>query len=78
MRSECIGKSDFKKLDDSIHKPLYDEMHERLKTQKAKQLKKMRSSTVEPVLGTLINFRGMKRIWTRGISPDSYREPINS
>jgi hypothetical protein len=27
----------------------------------------LRSSTVEPVLGTLINFRGMKRIWTRGI-----------
>ena len=42
------------------------------KTPKAKRLKKMRSSTVEPVLGTLINFRPdsivwMKRIWTRGI-----------
>ncbi len=42
-------------------------MHERLKTTKAKRLKKQRSSTVEPVLGTLINFMGMRRIWTRGI-----------
>src|SRR5665213_588951 len=67
LRSECIGKSDFKALTESTDKPLYDEMHERLKTQKAKRLKKLRSSTVEPVLGTLINFRGMKRIWTRGI-----------
>lgn len=51
-----------------MDKPLYDQMHERLKTPKAKRLKKQRSSTVEPVLGTLINFRGMKRIWTRGIN----------
>ncbi|MBX2967610.1 MAG: transposase [Cyclobacteriaceae bacterium] len=29
--------------------------------------KKLRSSTVEPVLGTLINFGGMGRIQTRGI-----------
>ena len=67
LRSECIGKSDFKAITESTDKPLYDEMHERLKTEKAKRLKKQRSSTVEPVLGTLINFRGMKRIWTRGI-----------
>jgi hypothetical protein len=67
LRSTCIGKSDFKKMDDSIDKPFYDEMHERLKTSKAKWMKKLRSSTVEPVLGTLINFGGMRRIWTRGI-----------
>lgn len=67
LKTECIGKSNFKKLDESIDKPLYDEMHERLKTKKAKRLKKQRSSTVEPVLGTLINFTGMRRVWTRGI-----------
>ncbi len=67
LKTQCIGKSNFKKLDESIDKPLYDEMHERLKTAKAKRLKIQRSSTVEPVLGTLINFRGMKRVWTRGI-----------
>lgn len=67
LRSVCIGKSDFKAITESVDKPLYDEMHERLKTQKAKRLKKQRSSTVEPVLGTLINFTGMRRVWTRGI-----------
>jgi hypothetical protein len=30
-------------------------------------MKKLRQSTVEPVLGTLINFLAMKRINTRGI-----------
>ena len=43
-------------------------MHQRLQTAKAKRMKKLRSSTVEPVLGTLINFMGMRRIWTRGIA----------
>lgn len=68
FRKECIGeKTKFKKIDDSIHKPLYDRMHQRLQTAKAKRMKKLRSSTVEPVLGILINFGGMRRIWTRGI-----------
>jgi hypothetical protein len=30
-------------------------------------MKKLRQSTVEPVLGTLINFLSMKRVNTRGI-----------
>ena len=42
-------------------------MHERLQSAKAKRLKKLRSSTVEPVIGTLVNFRAMRRVNTRGI-----------
>ena len=67
LRSVCIGKSDFKKIEHSIHKPLYDAMHEKLKTNYARRIMRKRSSTVEPVLGTLINFLNMKRINTRGI-----------
>jgi transposase len=32
LRSVCIGKSDFKKIDDSIDKPFYDRMHARWQT----------------------------------------------
>ena len=67
LRSACIGKSDFKKIDDSVDKPLYDRMHARLQTNKAKRMKKLRSSTVEPVLGTLVNFLNMRRVNTRGM-----------
>ena len=67
LRSKCIGKSDFKKIGHTIHKPLYDRMHAKLQTQKAKRMKKLRSSTVEPVLGTLVNYLGMRRVNTRGI-----------
>lgn len=68
LRSSCIGKSPEKKIVDTIDKPYYDTMHLRLQTSYARSMKKLRQSTVEPVLGTLINFLGMKRINTRGIN----------
>jgi len=68
MRQTCIGKAAFeKRIRETLDKPYYDKMHERLQTSYAKKMKKLRQSTVEPVLGTLINFLGMKRVNTRGI-----------
>lgn len=70
LRESCCGKvTKFKKLDDSIHKPLYDQMHEKLNHDKnyTRFLTKRRSSTVEPVLGTLINFHNMKKLNARGM-----------
>jgi len=67
LRSTCIGKSPEKKIIDTFDKSYYDRMHERLKTPYARTVKKLRQSTVEPVLGTLINFLAMKRVNTRGI-----------
>lgn len=70
LRMACCGKSTrFKKIDDSIHKEHYDRMHQKL-TQNgayAKSMSKVRSKTVEPVIGTLVNFTNMKRANTRGI-----------
>lgn len=45
-------------------------MHEKLAQNKAyhRRLVKRRSATVEPVLGTLINFFNMKRINSRGMA----------
>lgn len=67
LRSVCIGKSDFKKIDDSIDKPYYDRMHARLQTANREKIRQLRSSTVEPVLGTLVNYLAMRRVNTRGI-----------
>ena len=67
LRSVCIGKSDFKKIDDSIDKPYYDRMHARWQTVKREKIRQLRSSTVEPVLGTLVNYLAMRRVNTRGI-----------
>jgi transposase len=67
LRSTCIGKSDFKAITHSVDKALYDAMHQRMQTPRAKRIMRRRSSTVEPVLGTLVNFMGMRRINARGI-----------
>ena len=64
----CCGKTTkFKKIDDSIHKPLYEKMHEKMQSPYAKRMSRIRSKTVEPVLGTLKNFLNMQRVNTRGI-----------
>ncbi len=70
FREECCGKSTkFKKIDDSVHKEYYDRMHKKLTENReyAKRISRIRSKTVEPVLGTLLNFMGMRRVNTRGI-----------
>ena len=67
LRSSCIGKSFEKSIRETADKPYYDKMHVRLQTDYAKKMKKLRQSTVEPVLGTLINFLSMRRVNTRGI-----------
>ena len=67
LRGQCIGKSQIKRITETLDKPLYDRMHERMQTTKARRMMKLRQSTAEPVLGTLINFLGMRRVNTRGI-----------
>ncbi|MDB4903498.1 MAG: Transposase domain protein [Mucilaginibacter sp.] len=42
-------------------------MQQRIESRKGKQMKRLRSSTVEPVFGSLINHTGLKRINTKGI-----------
>ncbi len=43
-------------------------MHQRMRTAKGTQMRRLRSSTVEPVLGTLVNFTAMKQVNTKGLS----------
>jgi transposase len=70
LRAQCCGaKTKFKKIDDSIDKPYYDRMHQKLtsKAAYAKKISRIRSKTVEPVLGTLLNYLNMRRLNTRGM-----------
>jgi len=69
FHESCCSKSmKYKEIRDSVDKPYYDRMHAKLKTgHTARIMRRIRSGTVEPVLGTLINHRNMKRVNTRGI-----------
>lgn len=68
IRNTCItDKAKTKKIQHSIYKAELERAKARQQTVKAKVMKRKRSSTVEPVWGTLINFTGMKRLNARGI-----------
>jgi transposase len=67
LRRQCIGRGVEKRITDTIDKPLYDRMYTRMMSKKGKRMMKLRSSTVEPVLGTLVNYLGMKKVNTIGI-----------
>jgi hypothetical protein len=71
LKAICIGKSNTKKITDIANKAYYDQMHEKMQTKYAKKLSKIRKSTVEPVLGTLINYLNMRKVNSIGISQAS-------
>jgi len=71
LKTICIGKSNTKKITDIANKAYYDQMHEKMQTKYAKKLSKIRKSTVEPVLGTLVNYLNMRKVNSRGISQAS-------
>ena len=66
-KDTCANPAGIKSLADSINKELYDQMYQRMSTTEARKMSRLRSSTVEPVLGTLINFAGMRQVNTKGI-----------
>jgi transposase len=67
LKKDCANAKGFKKLIDSIDKQLYAYMQQQIESIKGKRMKLLRSSTVEPVLGSLINYTGLKQINTKGI-----------
>lgn len=64
---KCLGKSKEKKFSITYYKEEYERNIKRIKSPKGRLLKAKRSSTVEPVFGTLTQFRGLRKINTIGI-----------
>ncbi len=67
LREGCIGKGHEKKAGITYCRDEYERVIARLKSRYGRKMKGLRQATVEPVLGTLINFMGMRKINTRGI-----------
>ena len=66
LKAQCCKNKNYKRIDHSSDKQYYDEAYERVRTAGGRRRMRMRSSTVEPVLGTLLNFRRMKKVYTIG------------
>ena len=67
IRSSCIGKSNQKMITETLSRPLYQHMEERIMSKKGRRMKKLRHSTVEPVIGTLVNHLNIKKLNTKGL-----------
>lgn len=63
----CTGSRVYKHLEETAVKPYYDRMYKRVHSSVGRRMRDLRSGCVEPVLGTLLNYTGMKRVNTRGL-----------
>ena len=54
-------------LTNSLTSPLFDEMHKRMNDDYGKRMMIIRKSTVEPIIGNLIEYLGMRKVNTIGI-----------
>ena len=69
MKNECpVMTVNGGIINEVVGKHYYDRMHERMQTRKAKILMKKRQSTVEPVIGTLVTYLGMKKVGCKGLA----------
>lgn len=68
FRTTCIGKSDQKMITETFSRPLFLEMEKRVKSGVGRRMRKLRASTVEPVIGTLVNNLSLKSLRTKGLS----------
>jgi len=67
IKTSCLKKSKEKRFSITYYKPEYDRAISRVKSPRGRQMKVKRSSTVEPVFGTLTQFMGLRKVFTKGI-----------
>jgi len=66
LKEKCCKKGRYKQLSHSTDKAHYDKAYKLLNTPEGKRKMKLRAATVEPVWGTLLHFRRLKKIYTKG------------
>jgi transposase len=67
LRGKCLSaKANRKTLMHSSGKELYDQMDDRLQTDKGQRLVAGRKGIVEPVFANLLDYYGMRKVYSRG------------
>jgi len=67
FREGCIGKGHERKVEITYYRDEYERTIQRINSRWGRRMKGLRQATVEPVLGTLINFMGLRKVNTRGL-----------
>lgn len=68
LRVKCMGKARQKRITTTFYRPQYERNIARIKNRGASKIKAIRQSTVEPVLGTLKQYMGLRQVSTIGIA----------
>ena len=66
LKENCCKDLNYKEIHHSIDKAYYDKAHQLINTKRGKKMMRLRSATVEPVWGTLLNFRRLRKVYTIG------------
>jgi len=61
LKEKCCKRYNYKQL---VHST--DKAYELIHTQQGKKMRRIRAATVEPVWGTLLNFRRLRKVYTKG------------
>ena len=69
IKEKCLGKrAQEKKFSVTYYREEYERNNKRVKSKFGRMMKRLRSSTVEPVFGTLTQYMGMRKVNTKGIA----------
>ncbi|MBK5284058.1 MAG: transposase, partial [Bacteroidia bacterium] len=68
LKQSCIGeKGKLKKVQHTIYRKYIEQARQRMESEAGKYFRKKRSSTVEPVIGSLLDCNNMRKILTKGL-----------
>jgi transposase len=68
FKQSCIGeKGKLKKVQHTIYRNHIEQAKERMESKVGKFFRQKRSSTIEPVIGSLLEFNNMKKLLTKGL-----------
>jgi hypothetical protein len=67
LKQSCIGKHYEKRISITYFRDEYERAIARVNTPWGRRMKRLRQAIVEPVLGTLLNYRTMRKVNTRGL-----------
>ncbi len=66
LKATCVPKSQYRQIIRTAYDPFYRRALERQQSRRGKRMKRLRQRTVEPVLGSLVEYNGLRKINVRG------------
>lgn len=66
LKPTCVPKSQCRQIIRTAYDPFYRRALERQQSRRGKRMKRLRHQTVEPVLGSLVDYYGLRKVNVRG------------